>query len=101
MGQMVPVDELDHFFGGKVVVVVGDPFFIKRSLQLDVEKHIGATETELEQGLESGDALATTQVYPCLQLLLGPLEDMLVLEPILVQLAVIPAMEHHEDIVFA
>ena len=98
---MVPVDELDHFFGGKVVVVMLDPFLIKRSLQLDVEKHIGATETELEQGLESGDALATTQVYPCLQLLLGPLKDMVVLEPILVQLAISPAMEHHEYIVFA
>ena len=46
VGQVVLVDEIDHFFGGKVVVIMCDPLLLNRSLQLDVEKHIRAAEAE-------------------------------------------------------
>ena len=57
--------------------------------------------TEVNYRLESRNALSLANVDPSLELLFGPVEDILVVQTIMVEFAVIPTVEDNQFIVFA
>ena len=83
------------------MVVLCRPLLRARCFQFNIQHHVRTVLAEFEEGLKSWHALALADVDSRLQLVARPIENVLTLQAVMAQLAVVTSMKNHRDIVFA